>query len=108
MPIIQTEFHGQQMCRCAHEFVSHFQLNKVDCMHRYNFVRKCLITLGMSPMDVDLQELTVADIIAKNAAQSRGLGDTMKPDSWLWGALKPEGLTEGTKDEWITESMLVS
>ncbi len=59
-------------------------------------------------MDVDLQELTVADIIAKNAAQSRGLGDTMKPDSWLWGALKPEGLTEGTKDEWITESMLVS
>ncbi len=101
------EFHGQRMHTWAHEFVSHFQLDKVDCMHRYNFIQKRLITLGMSPTDVDLWELTAAHITAKNAAQSRGLGNTMKADSWLWGALKPEGLAESAEDEWITESMLV-
>ncbi len=60
----------------------------------------------MSPTDADLQELTSAHITTKNAVQSRGLGNTMKPDSWLWGALKPEGLTESDEDQWITESML--
>ncbi len=104
--IIRTEFHGQRMRTCAHEFVSHFQLDKVDCMHRYNFVRKRLITLGMSPTDLNLHKLTAAHITAKNAAQSRGLGDTMKPNSWLWGVLKPEGLAESAEDEWSTESML--
>ncbi|SJL02881.1 uncharacterized protein ARMOST_06222 [Armillaria ostoyae] len=59
----------------------------------------------MSPTDVNLRELMAAHITAKNAAQSRGLGDTMKPDSWLWGALKPEGLAESVEDEWITEKV---
>ncbi len=90
------EFYGQRMCTWVHEFVSHFQLDKVDCMHWYNFVRKCLITLGMSLTDVDLWELTAAHITAKNAAQSCGLGDTMKAESWLWGALKPEGQARET------------
>ncbi len=48
----------------------------------------------MSPTDANLQELTAAHTTAKNAAQSRGLGDMMKSDSWLWGTLKPEGLAD--------------
>ncbi|KAK0431344.1 hypothetical protein EV421DRAFT_1743180 [Armillaria borealis] len=71
----------------------------------YNFVCKRLITLGMSPTDVNLRELIAAHITAKNAAQSHGLGNIMKPDSWLWGALKPEGLAESVEDEWITEKI---
>lgn len=52
--IVRTEFHGQNMRMRAHAFVTHFQLNKIDAMHRYNFVQRWLITLGMSPIDADL------------------------------------------------------
>ncbi|KAK0473337.1 hypothetical protein IW261DRAFT_1569751 [Armillaria novae-zelandiae] len=78
-------------------------LDKLDAMHRYNLVRRCLITLGLSPLDSDLHELTVAHMTAKNAAQSRGIGDSMRPNAWLWGALKPEGLDASAEEEWIME-----
>ncbi len=104
--IVCMEFHRQRMHTWVHKFVSCFQLDKVDCMHQYNFIWKHLITLGMSPTDVDLQELTAAHITTKNATQSHGLGDTIKADSWLWGAVKPERLAESAEDEWITKSML--
>ncbi|KAK0217813.1 hypothetical protein IW262DRAFT_1463135 [Armillaria fumosa] len=101
--IVHTEFHGQTMCTQAHKFITRFQLDKNNAMHRYNHVHRHLIALGMSPTDIDLRELTSSHLTAKNAVQSRGLGDTMKPDSWLWGVLKPEGLTEANEDEWVTE-----
>ncbi|PBK89485.1 hypothetical protein ARMGADRAFT_1033058 [Armillaria gallica] len=44
-----------------------------------------------------------AHVTAKNAVESPGLGNTMRPDSWLWGALKPENLTESAEEEWMTE-----
>ncbi len=74
-------------------------------MHWYNHVCRHLITLGMSPTNVDLHKLTSDHLSAKNAVQSQGLRDITKPDSWLWGALKPEDLTEANEDEWVTESM---
>ncbi|KAK0437472.1 hypothetical protein EV421DRAFT_1907212 [Armillaria borealis] len=80
--IVHTEFHGQNMHTRAHAFVTRFQLDKMDTMHRYNFIRRRLITLGMSPTDADLQELTSAHITTKNT---------------------PEGLTESDEDQWITE-----
>ncbi|PBK84050.1 hypothetical protein ARMGADRAFT_1088758 [Armillaria gallica] len=57
----------------------------------------------MSLTDYDLWELMSVHVMAKNAVKSHGLGDTMRPDSWLWGALKPEGLTESAEEEWITK-----
>lgn len=81
MQIVWTEFHGQSMCMHAHVFVTHFQLDKINIMHWYNFVQKRLITLGMSLTDANLWELTAVHTTAKNAAQSRGLGDMMKSDS---------------------------
>ncbi len=106
--IVCTEFHGQTMHTRAHDFITRFQLDKLDCMHRYNHIRKRLITLGVSPADSDLPELKEVHLAAKNAVQSRDLGDSMKPDSWLWGALKPEGLSESAEEEWVTESASIS
>ncbi len=62
----------------------------------------------MSPTDSDLHELKETHLAAKNTAQSCDLGDSMKPDSWLWGVLKPEDLSESAEEEWVTESALVS
>ncbi|KAK0232786.1 hypothetical protein IW262DRAFT_1290017 [Armillaria fumosa] len=103
--LLQTELHGQGTCTRVHAFVTCFQLDKLDMMHQYNFVQRWLITLGMSSEDINLQELTAADVVAKNAVKSCGLGNTMKANSWLWGAVKPEMIMEAEEEEWITENV---
>ncbi|KAK0502222.1 hypothetical protein EDD18DRAFT_1100700 [Armillaria luteobubalina] len=75
------------------------KLNKLDAIHWYNLVCWHLITLGLLPLNSDLHELTVAHMTAKNAAQSHGIGDSMRPNAWLWGALKPEGLDSSAEEE---------
>lgn len=102
--IVQTEFHGQTMCTRVNEYITHFKLDKEDTRHRYNHVRQRLITLGMSPTDMNLQELERSHLDAKNAVQNRGLGEMVQADSWLWGAIKPSGMSESQEDEWVTES----
>ncbi|PBK96032.1 hypothetical protein ARMGADRAFT_1077545 [Armillaria gallica] len=57
----------------------------------------------MSLTDSDLHELKETHLAVKNTAQSHDLGDSMKPDSWLWSALKPEDLSESAEEEWVTE-----
>ncbi|KAK0492697.1 hypothetical protein EDD18DRAFT_1357534 [Armillaria luteobubalina] len=57
----------------------------------------------MSSTNTDLRELKEGHLTAKNAVQSRELGDSSKLDSWLWGAIKPENLSESAEEEWVTE-----
>ncbi|KAK0492860.1 hypothetical protein EDD18DRAFT_1108471 [Armillaria luteobubalina] len=102
--IVCMEFHGQRMQTRAHDFITRFKLDKLDAMHRYNHIRKCLISLGMSSTNTDLCELKEGHLTAKNAVQSRELGDSSKLDSWLWGAIKPENLSESAEEEWVTET----
>jgi len=95
---------GQRANTRAQQFLSHLAADKVSGAEKYRVARRALIRLGLSELDVSLQELRNDQLYGKDTSRPARLGDSKKEDPWFWIVGRPSDLTPKEQTDWSLES----
>jgi hypothetical protein len=94
---------GQRANTRAQQFLSHLAADKVSGAEKYRVARQALIRLGLSELNVSLQELHNDQLYGKDASRPAKLGDSKKEDPWFWTVGRPSDLTPKEQTDWSLE-----
>ncbi|KAJ7504835.1 hypothetical protein B0H11DRAFT_2343124 [Mycena galericulata] len=102
LEIKKTQIHGTGSNTKGQNFLKVLSNDIQFPADTYRRARKALIALGMNESDASLRELHRSDLFGKSG-RSAHMGDSKKPDSWVWTTGRAANLTDEEEREWEAE-----